>query len=84
VLHRFTADRTPTPPQLSAMGCSALNPIAQVMVTRLRSLASGAFSTSRLEAMRGHIQDIADRLIGFLVRGRTELITDFAERSRRL
>ncbi|HEY1758227.1 MAG TPA: cytochrome P450 [Bryobacteraceae bacterium] len=91
VLHRFTADRTPTPEQLSAMGCSALNPIAQVMVkqmlfmdgaahTRLRSLASSAFSTSRVEAMRGHIQDIADSLIdGFVERGRTELISDFAE-----
>src|SRR5271155_1749809 len=63
VLHRFTADRTPTPEQLSAMGCSSLNPIPPVMVkqmlfmdgathTRLRSLASAAFSTSRVEAMR--------------------------------
>ena len=55
VLHRFSADRTPTPEQLTAMGLSALNPIAQVMVkqmlfldapahTRLRSLAASAFS----------------------------------------
>ncbi len=67
VLHRFVADRTPAPEQLSAMGCSALNPIAQVMVkqmlfmdgaahTRLRTLASAAFSTRRVEAMREHIQ----------------------------
>src|SRR5271154_6378 len=91
VLHRFTADRTPTPEQLSAMGCSSLNPIAQVMVkqmlfmdgaahTRLRSLASAAFSTSRVEAMRAHIQQIAERLIdGFAGRGRTDLISAFAE-----
>jgi pimeloyl-[acyl-carrier protein] synthase len=91
VLHRFTADRTPTPEQLSAMGCSALNPIAQVMVkqmlfmdgaahTRLRSLAAAAFSTSRVERMRAHIQEIAERLIdGFVARGRTELISEFAE-----
>jgi cytochrome P450 len=91
VLHRFTADRTPTPDQLSAMGCSALNPIAQVMVkqmlfldgaahARLRTLAAAAFSTRRVEAMRAHIEDIAERLIdAFAGRGRTELISDFAE-----
>ena len=91
VLHRFTAGRTPTPEQLSAMGCSALNPIAQVMVkqmlfmdgaahARLKSLASAAFSTSRVEAMRAHIQEIAERLIdGFVERGRTELLSEFAE-----
>jgi cytochrome P450 len=55
VLHDFSADRTPTPEQLTAMGLSALNPIAQVMVkqmlfmdapahTRLRTLASSAFT----------------------------------------
>jgi cytochrome P450 len=91
VLHKFVADRTPTPEQLSAMGCSALNPIAQVMVkqmlfmdgathTRLRSLAAAAFSTRRVEAMRAHIQDIAHRLIdGFAATGSVELISEFAE-----
>jgi pimeloyl-[acyl-carrier protein] synthase len=91
VLHRFMADRTPTPEQLSAMGCASLNPIAQVMVkqmlfmdgaahTRLRTLASAAFSTRRVEAMRTHIQDIAERLIdSFVDHGRTELISSFAE-----
>src|ERR1700676_2307577 len=55
VLHDFSADRTPTPEQLTMMGLAALNPIAQVMVrqmlfmdppahTRLRSLASAAFT----------------------------------------
>src|SRR5271170_8117327 len=53
VLHTFSADRTPNPEQLTAMGLSELNPIAQVMVrqmlfldapahTRLRGLASKA------------------------------------------
>jgi cytochrome P450 len=91
VLHRFVADRTPTPEQLSAMGCSALNPIAQVMVkqmlfmdgaahTRLRTLAAAAFSPRRVESMRAHIQDIADRLIdGLAARGRFDMIADFAE-----
>src|ERR1700760_1923604 len=91
VLHKFSADRTPTPEQLSAMGCSSLNPIAQVMVkqmlfmdgaahARLRTLAASAFSTRRVEAMREHIQDIADRLIdGFEGRNHFEVISEFAE-----
>jgi len=91
VLHKYTADRTPTPEQLSAMGCSSLNPIAQVMVkqmlfmdgaahTRLRTLAAAAFSTRRVEAMRAHIQEIAHRLIdGFASKERVELISEFAE-----
>ena len=60
VLHKYSADRTPTPEQLSAMGCDALNPIAKVMVkqmlfmdapahTRLRALSATAFS----DASRG-------------------------------
>src|SRR6476620_3792959 len=55
VLLRFSAVRTPTPEQLTAMGLAALNPLALVMVkqmlfmdapahTRLRSLASQAFT----------------------------------------
>src|SRR6188474_2329485 len=50
VLHHFSANRTPTPEQLTAKGLGALNPIARMMVrqmlfmdapdhTRLRGLA---------------------------------------------
>src|ERR1700722_547337 len=53
VLHTFSANRTPSPEQLSAMDLAALNPIAEIMVrqmlfmdapdhTRLRGLASAA------------------------------------------
>src|ERR1700761_7604665 len=35
VLHHFSADRTPTPEQLSALNLSALNPIAEVMVRQM-------------------------------------------------
>src|SRR5207302_7516274 len=60
VLHTFSADRTPAPEQLTAMGLSALNPIAKVMVkqmlfmdapahTRLRGLASAAFAPRKIE-----------------------------------
>src|SRR6187397_2967495 len=74
VLHSFSADRTPTPEQLTAMGLSALNPIAKVMVkqmlfmdapahTRLRGLASAAFTPAKVEVLRGHIQVIANDLL---------------------
>src|SRR5437764_9425623 len=74
VLLDFSAVRTPTPEQLAKMGLSRLSPIAAVMVkqmlfldppshTRLRSLASSAFTPRRVELLRSHIQEIADKLI---------------------
>src|SRR5438477_12638606 len=74
VLHDFSADRTPTPESLTAMGLSSLNPIAQLMIqqmlfmdapahTRLRALASTAFTPRRVENLRSHIQEIVDSLI---------------------
>ncbi len=90
VLHHFSARRTPTPEQLSAMGLEALNPIAQVMVkqmlfldppdhTRLRALASAAFTPRRVERLRSHIQEIMHGLLNALAsRGQMDLIADFA------
>jgi pimeloyl-[acyl-carrier protein] synthase len=90
VLHHFSANRTPTPEQLSAMGLSALNPIAQVMVrqmlfldppdhTRLRALASAAFTPARVELLRAHIQEIVDGLLDAVTsKGRMDVIADFA------
>lgn len=90
VLHHFSANRTPTPQQLSAMGLSALNPIAQVMVrqmlfldppdhTRLRALASAAFTPRRVERLRSHIQEIMDRLLDRVIAsGHMDVIADFA------
>ncbi len=77
VLRDFSADRTPTPQQLAAMGLSQLSPIANVMVkqmlfmdhpahTRLRGLCSQAFTPKKVEKLRSHIQDIADRLLDAL------------------
>src|SRR5579864_5210050 len=91
VLHYFSADRTPTPEQLTSMGMSALNPIAQVMVrqmlfldapahTRLRGLASVAFTPRRVERLRAHIQEIVDGLLDRVASaGRADLIADVAE-----
>lgn len=93
VLHDFSADRTPTPEYLKRMNLSALSPIAAVMVkqmlfldapahTRLRSLASSAFTPARARALRSHIQQIADSLLDAAMRGPSremDIIADFAE-----
>jgi pimeloyl-[acyl-carrier protein] synthase len=90
VLTKFSANRTPTPEQLSEMGLSALNPIAQVMVkqmlfmdapahTRLRSLAAGAFTPRRVEVLRLHIQEIANTLLEAVQpTGRMDVMADLA------
>jgi surfactin family lipopeptide synthetase A len=91
VLHTFSADRTPTPEQLTAMGLSQLNPIAQVMVkqmlfmdapthTRLRGLASKAFTPAKVEVLKSHIQDIVNHLLD-AVQGKDgiDVIADLAE-----
>ena len=91
VLLSFSADRTPTPEQLDQMGLAALNPIARVMVkqmlfmdapahTRLRGLASKAFTPARVEQLREHIRDIVKNLLDGL-KGKEEIdvIADIAE-----
>lgn len=90
VLHHFSAQRTPTPEQLSALNLSALSPIAAVMVrqmlfldppahTRLRALASAAFTPSRVEQLRSHIREVMDDLLDAVVeRGYMDIIADFA------
>jgi pimeloyl-[acyl-carrier protein] synthase len=93
VLHDFSADRTPTPEQLERMNLSAISPIAAVMVkqmlfldapahTRLRSLASSAFTPARVRVLRSHIQQIADTLIDAAMAaqpGEMDIIAEFAE-----
>jgi pimeloyl-[acyl-carrier protein] synthase len=91
VLHNFSADRTPTPEQLDAMGLSQLNPIARVMVkqmlfmdapahTRLRGLASRAFTPSRVEVLTSHIREIANQLLDKVAAaGHMDVIRDLAE-----
>ena len=90
VLHDFSADRTPTPAHFAAMGLSELGPNAQVMMrqmlfldapapTRLRGLASMAFTPARVAALRAHIRDIVDDLMRpLLLRGRMDVIGDLA------
>jgi cytochrome P450 len=90
VLHRFSANRTPTPEQLAAIGLQSLSPVAQVMVkqmlfldppahTRLRSLSAHAFTPRRVAALAEHIREIAERLLDAVApAGRMDLIADFA------
>ena len=90
VLHKFSADRTPKPEQIKAMGLEQLEPIAQVMTkqmlfmdapahTRLRKLCSAAFTSRRVETMRAQIHEIANRLIArSCAKGRMDSIADFA------
>jgi pimeloyl-[acyl-carrier protein] synthase len=74
VFQHFSAARTPTPEQLTALGLEALTPLARVMVrqmlfldppahSRVRGLASRAFTPRRVEVLRSHIQDITSSLL---------------------
>src|SRR5260370_1543142 len=74
VFQRFSAQRTPTPEQLTTLGLTSLAPLAQVMVrqmlfldppahARVRALASQAFTPRRGEGLRSHIHDTTHRLL---------------------
>jgi pimeloyl-[acyl-carrier protein] synthase len=90
VFQHFSANRTPTPEQLTAMGLSTLTPLAEVMVRqmlfldppahgRVRGLASKAFTSRRVEVLRGHIKDITRRLLDAVQdNGRMDVIADLA------
>jgi pimeloyl-[acyl-carrier protein] synthase len=90
VLHHFSANRTPTPEQFAALGLAELAPLSQMMVkqmlfmdapdhTRLRGLASMAFTPARVEVLRSHIQEIMNSLIEPLIStGRMDVISDIA------
>lgn len=91
VLHTFSADRTPTPEQLAAMGLEHLSPIAQLMVkqmlfmdasahARLRGLASVAFTPARVNDLKSHIQKIVNDLLDAVQnQGQMDVMTDLAE-----
>ncbi len=90
VFQHFSAQRTPTPEQLTALGLASLAPLAQVMVrqmlfldppahARVRALASQAFTPRRVERLRSHIQDITHSLLAAVQdKGQMEVIADLA------
>jgi pimeloyl-[acyl-carrier protein] synthase len=91
VLHTFSANRTHTPDKLRAMGLADMSPIARLMVkqmlfmdppqhTRLRKLASHAFTPARVAVLRTHIQEIVGRLLDAVASARhMDIIADLAE-----
>jgi pimeloyl-[acyl-carrier protein] synthase len=91
VLHNFSAQRTHTPEKLEAMGLAQISPIAQLMVkqmlfmdppghTRLRSLASHAFSPARVAVLRTHIREIVNRLLDTVqAQGQMDIIADLGD-----
>src|SRR5579863_2019488 len=91
VLQHFSANRTPTPEQLTAMGLSALVPIAEVLVRqmlfmddlahiRIRGLVSNAFTPRRIELLRSRIQQITDGLLDAVQgEGYMDVIGDLAD-----
>src|SRR2546421_2774679 len=90
VLQHFSASRTPTPEQLTALDLSTLVPLAEVLVRqmlfldppahgRIRALASKAFTPSRVETLRSHIQDITNSLLDTLqANNHMDVIADLA------
>lgn len=90
VFQDFSANRTPTPEQLTKLRMTALKPFAQVMVLqmvfldqpahgRIRGLASKAFTPRRVKVLRPHIQDITDSLLDAVQpKGRMDVIADLA------
>lgn len=90
VLHSFSADRTPSPDQLRALGIVGIEPIAELMVrqmlfldapkhTHLRKLCSTAFTPRRVELLEQRIVEIAHGLIDRVsASGRIDVINDFA------
>ncbi len=90
VFQRFSADRTPTPAQLTALGMAELAPLAQVMVrqmlfldppdhARVRGLASKAFTPARVAVLRSHIQEITNTLLDAAQeKGEMEVLADLA------
>lgn len=91
VLKHFSAARTPTPQQLTELGLSGLNVVAEVLVrqmlfldgrahARVRNLAASAFTRSRVLGMRSHIEDITNGLLDAVMdRGGMDVIADLGD-----
>jgi cytochrome P450 len=90
VLTRYSADRTPTPEQMEALGLAEMKPFAEMMVqqmlfadapahTRLRTLCSAAFTPRRVEGLHDDIENIVNSLLNDVIEsGKMEVIGDFA------
>lgn len=91
VLRDFSAQRTPTPEHLASIGLMELSPIATVMVkqmlfldppahTRIRSLASCAFTPRQVSSLRHRIRNRTLHLLDQVApRGSMDVLRDLAE-----
>jgi pimeloyl-[acyl-carrier protein] synthase len=91
VLMEFSAERTPKPERLVELGLGELSPVAKMMVeqmlfldppshTRIRSLASFAFTPQRVAVLREHIHEITKGLFDAVISaGTMDLIADLGE-----
>jgi pimeloyl-[acyl-carrier protein] synthase len=90
VLMTCSADRTPQPEVLDALGLSFMTPFATIMRqqmifmdganhARLRGICAAAFTPRRVKELRDVVQSVADDLIDkFIESGKMEMIEDFA------
>ena len=90
VLMQYSADRTPRPEYLDALGLSFMKPFSEVMLqqmmfmdgaahTRLRTICASAFTPRRVEELRTAIGCVAEELIDAVIeKGEMDMITDFA------
>jgi len=91
VLKHFSAARTPTPDQLTELGLSGLNVVAEILVrqmlfldgrahARVRNLAASAFTRSRVLRLRSHIEDITRSLLDAVIEKREmDVIADLGD-----
>lgn len=90
VFQGMSANRTPSPQRLAALGMEQLGPIARVMVrqmlfldppehSRVRGLAAAAFTPRRVERLRERIQEITDSLLdGVIAAGEMDIMETVA------
>jgi cytochrome P450 len=90
VLTEYSADRTPKASRLDEVGLSSLKPFSEMMTqqmmfldgakhSRLRAICSAVFTPSRVHELKGHIEDIANSLLGEACkRGTMDLVAGFA------
>jgi cytochrome P450 len=90
VLMQYSADRTPPPDYLDALGLSFMKPFSEMMLkqmmfmdgashTRLRSICAAAFTPRRVEELRTDIATVANELLDKVIaNGELDMITDFA------
>jgi cytochrome P450 len=89
-LMQYSADRTPPPDYLDALGLSFMKPFSEMMLkqmmfmdgashTRLRSICAAAFTPRRVEELRTDIATVANELLDKVIaNGELDMITDFA------